>query len=116
MPIIRIIQKKSDATNVANLGQGFCVKRSVGQKYGTTAKSGAVIRAICENSDIPCTVAVNRTGIPGGSTLGPIVSAHLPYPCADIGMPILSMHSACELGAKADYEALVHFMKAFYEA
>lgn len=108
--------EKSDATNVANLGQGFCVKRSVGQKYGTTAKSGAVIRAICENSDIPCTVAVNRTGIPGGSTLGPIVSAHLPYPCADIGMPILSMHSACELGAKADYEALVHFMKAFYEA
>lgn len=108
--------EKSDVTNVANLGEGFCVKRSVGQKYGTTAKSGAVIRAICENSDIPCTVAVNRTGIPGGSTLGPIVSAHLPYPCADIGMPILSMHSACELGAKADYEALAHFMKAFYEA
>lgn len=108
--------EKSDVTNVANLGQGFCVKRSVGQKYGTTAKSGAVIKAICENSDIPCTVAVNRTGIPGGSTLGPIVSAHLPYPCADIGMPILSMHSACELGAKADYEALAHFMKAFYEA
>ena len=108
--------EKNDVTNVANLGQGFCVKRSVGQKYGTTAKSGAVIRAICENSDIPCTVAVNRTGIPGGSTLGPIVSAHLPYPCADIGMPILSMHSACELGAKADYEALAHFMKAFYEA
>ena len=108
--------EKSDVTNVANLGQGFCVKRSVGQKYGTTAKSGAVIKAICEKSGIPCTVAVNRTGIPGGSTLGPIVSAHLPYPCADIGMPILSMHSACELGAKADYEALVHFMKAFYEA
>lgn len=108
--------EKSDVTNVANLGQGFCVKRSVGQKYGTTAKSGAVIKAICENSDIPCTVAVNRTGIPGGSTLGPIVSAHLPYPCADIGMPILSMHSACELGAKTDYEALALFMKAFYEA
>ena len=108
--------EKSDVTNVANLGQGFCVKRSVGQKYGTTAKSGAVIRAVCEKKDIPCTVAVNRTGIPGGSTLGPIVSAHLPYPCADIGMPILSMHSACELGAAADYKALTHFMKAFYEA
>lgn len=107
--------EKSDTTNMAHLGQGFCVKRSVGQKYGTTAKTGAVIRAICEQKKIPYTVAVNRTGIPGGSTLGPIVSAHLPYPCADIGMPILSMHSACELGAKADYVALVDFMKAFYE-
>lgn len=108
--------EKSDVSNAANLGQGFSVKRSVGQKYGTTAKSGAVIRAICEQRKIPFSVAINRTGIPGGSTLGPIVSAHLPYPCADIGMPILSMHSACELGAVADYNALVDFMKAFYES
>ncbi|MBO5469080.1 MAG: M18 family aminopeptidase [Lachnospiraceae bacterium] len=107
--------EKSDVTNMVNLGQGICVKRSIGQKYGTTAKTGAVIRAICEQKKIPYTIAVNRTGIPGGSTLGPIVSAHLPYPCADIGMPILSMHSACELGAMADYVALVNFMKAFYE-
>ena len=107
--------EKSDATNLAGLGNGFSIKRSVGQKYGTTAMSAATLIDICERKEIPYSVAINKTGIPGGSTLGPIVSAHLPFPCADIGMPILAMHSACELGAVADYEALRTFLLAFYQ-
>ena len=107
--------EKSDATNLAGLGNGFSIKRSVGQKYGTTAMSAAALIDLCERKKIPYSVAINKTGIPGGSTLGPIVSAHLPFPCADIGMPILAMHSACELGAVADYEALRKFLLAFYQ-
>ena len=107
--------EKSDATNLARLGNGFSIKRSVGQKYGTTAMSAATLIDLCERKKIPYSVAINKTGIPGGSTLGPIVSAHLPFPCADIGMPILAMHSACELGAVADYEALRKFLLAFYQ-
>lgn len=108
-------EEKSDATNKAYLGQGFCIKRSVGQKYGTTSESAAVLKDICVRNGIPYTIAVNKTGIPGGSTLGPIVTSHLPMPCADIGMPILSMHSACELGAVKDYDALKKMIVAFYE-
>jgi aspartyl aminopeptidase len=107
-------EEKSDITNKAYLGQGFCIKRSVGQKYGTTAESAAVLRNLCETQKIPYTIAVNRTGIPGGSTLGPIATRHLPMPCADIGMPILSMHSASELGAIKDYEALQKILETFY--
>lgn len=107
-------EEKSDATNKAYLGSGFCIKRSVGQKYGTTAESAAVIKDICEKGKIPYSIAVNRTGIPGGSTLGPIVTSHLPMPCADIGMPVLAMHSACELGSVLDYEALKSVITAFY--
>lgn len=108
-------EEKSDTTNKAYLGGGFCIKRSVGQKYGTTAESAAVIKDICEKRKIPYSIAVNRTGIPGGSTLGPIVTSHLPMPCADIGMPVLAMHSACELGSVLDYEALKNIITAFYE-
>ncbi len=107
-------EEKSDVNNRADLGKGFSLKRSVGQKYGTTAESAAVVKAICEQHNIPHTIAINKTGIPGGSTLGPIVTSHLPFPCADIGMPILAMHSAMELGAVADYVALKQFVKAFY--
>lgn len=107
-------EEKSDVNNKAYMGQGFSLKRSVGQKYGTTAESAAVVKAICEQQNIPYTIAINKTGIPGGSTLGPIVTSHIPFPCADIGMPILAMHSADELGAVADYEALTEFVKAFY--
>lgn len=109
-------EEKSDATNKAYLGQGFCIKRSVGQKYGTTSESAAILKDICDKHKIPYTVAINKTGIPGGSTLGPIVTSHLPMPCADIGMPILSMHSTCELGAVKDYDSLKKIMTAFYEA
>ncbi len=107
-------EEKSDSTNKADLGKGFCIKRSVGQKYGTTAESAAVLKQLCKINEIPYTIAINKTGIPGGSTLGPIVTSHLPFPCADVGMPILAMHSASELGAVADYEALKQLLTAFY--
>ncbi len=108
-------EEKSDVTNKAYLGSGFSLKRSVGQKYGTTGTSSAVIKSICQKQDIPYTIAINKTGIPGGSTLGPIVTSHLPFPCADIGMPILAMHSSVELGAVDDYQSLRRFVTAFYE-
>lgn len=107
-------EEKSDATNKAYMGKGFSIKRSVAQKYGTTATTAAVVIQICQDNQIPYTTAINKTGIAGGSTLGPIVSSHLPFPCADIGMPILAMHSALELGAVADYDALKRFLQAFY--
>ncbi len=109
-------EEKSDATNKAYLGKGLSIKRSIGQKYGTTAESSATVKQLCERSGIPYTIAINKTGIPGGSTLGPIVTSHLPFPCADIGMPILAMHSASELGATADYEALRKLLIQFYTA
>ncbi len=109
-------EEKSDAVNKAYLGCGFSLKRSIGRKYGTTAESGAVVKAICEKEQIPYTIAINKTGIPGGSTLGPIVTSHIPFPCADVGMPILAMHSATEVGAVKDYEALRTFAKAFFES
>lgn len=108
-------EEKNDATNKAQLGQGFCIKRSVGQKYGTTAESSAVLRQLCEKNSIPYTIAINKTGIPGGSTLGPIVTSHLPFSCADIGLPILAMHSATELCAAGDYKALKKIVQIFYE-
>lgn len=107
-------EEKSDSVSRACLGKGFSIKRSVGQKYGTTAETAAVLKQICKEGEIPYTIAINKTGIPGGSTLGPIVSSHLPFPCADIGMPILAMHSATELGAVADYDALKSVTKAFF--
>ena len=108
-------EEKSDASSKAYMGQGFSIKRSVGQKYGTTSESAAVLKQLSGERNIPYTSAINKTGIPGGSTLGPIVTSHLPIPCADIGMPVLSMHSASELGAVADYDALKSIICAVFE-
>ncbi len=106
--------EKSDATNRAFLGQGVCVKRSVPQKYGTTAETAAVVGQLCKRAGIPYTIAVNKTGIPGGSTLGPLAAAHMPVPCADVGIPVLAMHSALELCAVKDYDAFRRLVAAFF--
>ena len=108
-------EEKSDLRDNAYMKNGFCIKRSIGQKYGTTAESSSVLKALCEQYYIPYTVSVNKTGIAGGSTLGPIVTSHLPFPCADIGMPILAMHSAQELCAVSDYKALQQMVLHFFQ-
>jgi aspartyl aminopeptidase len=52
--------------------------------------------------------------MPGGQTLGPIMSSYLPVKSVDMGIPVLAMHSASELAAEADYLELVKLLKKFY--
>ena len=73
----------------------------------------AVVMLLCKKTDIPYQVQVNRSGMPGGQTLGPIVVSYLPMQGADIGIPMLAMHSARELADMRDYQALVMFLKIF---
>ena len=71
----------------------------------------AVIRSICHANDIPYQIQANRSGNPGGSTIGPIISSHVPMAAADIGIPMLAMHSACECAALSDYDSLVELIR-----
>ena len=56
---------------------------------------------------------VNRSDIPGGSTVGSISSAMLPMRTMDIGLPLLAMHSAVETMGARDQEQLNHLMQHF---
>jgi len=56
---------------------------------------------------------VNRSNIPGGSTVGSITSAMLAMRTMDVGVPILAMHSARETMGSADQEALDNLMRRF---
>jgi len=49
---------------------------------------------------------VNRTDLPCGSTIGPITSTLVGIPTVDVGNPMLSMHSARELGGSRDPELM----------
>ncbi|MDD6136266.1 MAG: M18 family aminopeptidase [Lachnospiraceae bacterium] len=106
--------EKNDITNDIILGNGVVLKSSASQRYVTDSEAGAVIAALCRQNDIPFQRQVNRSGMPGGQTLGPIMSSYLPIRSADIGIPILAMHSACELAHKTDYESLVKLLTAYY--
>lgn len=107
--------EKSDITNQITLGKGVALKTSASQRYVTDSEAGAVITALCQEKGIKLQKQVNRSGMAGGQTLGPIVSSYLPMKSVDIGIPILAMHSARELIHKADYEELVQLMKEYYK-
>lgn len=107
--------EKSDVTNQITLGQGVALKTSASQRYVTDSEAGAVITALCQEKGIKLQRQVNRSGMAGGQTLGPIVSSYLPMKSVDMGIPVLAMHSARELMHMRDYEELVKLIKEYYQ-
>lgn len=107
---------KADPTNRPMLNKGIVIKYHGGQKYTTSAYSGAYVKAICEQENIPYQTYHNRSDIAGGSTLGNIALMNVSVPAADIGLAQLAMHSAFETMGVNDLAHMVRFMTAFYMA
>ncbi len=90
------------------------LKSSVSQRYVTDSEASAVIMALAEKYDIKVQRQVNKSGMAGGQTLGPIISSYLPVMAVDMGIPILAMHSARELGTMEDYRQLCKLIEAVF--
>ena len=102
----------ADPTCAPVLNGGVVLKRS--PRYSSEAETCAVIRALCDSHGIPLQVYMNRADLPGGSTVGSMASALLAMPAADVGVPLLAMHSARELMGVKDQEALCRLCTAFF--
>ncbi len=108
--------EKADPTNRPVINQGIVIKYHGAQKYTTSAYSGAYVKALCTQEQIPYQTYHNRSDIAGGSTLGNIVLTSVSVPAADIGIPQLAMHSAFETAGVCDLAYMFEFIKAFYRA
>ena len=102
----------SDPANAPVLNGGVALKRS--PRYSSEAETCAVIAGLCRKYDIPLQIYMNRADLPGGSTIGSMASALLAMPAADVGVPILAMHSARELMGTRDQDALCRLCQAFF--
>lgn len=105
---------KMDITNKPILGKGFCIKEASSQSYATDCEAVGIVQQICEAKQIPYQKFVNRSDMPGGGTLGSIASALLPVKTVDVGIPLLAMHSARELMAAKDQQALKDLVTAYF--
>ena len=108
--------EKSDITNPVTLGCGVVLKNSASQRYVCDSEAGAVLCDICRRNHISLQRTVNRSGMPGGQTLGPILSSYLPMRACDIGIPVLAMHSAREMMHSFDYTQLTALLTLFFKS
>ena len=106
---------KADPTNRPVLNGGVVLKQAANQAYAGDAEAIAIVKSICQVNGILCQSFVNRSDMPGGSTLGSIASAFISMRAMDIGVPILAMHSARELMGANDQAAITGLIKAFFE-
>ena len=103
-----------DPTNRPLINEGPVMKISANQRYTSDGDSLAVFRNLCETAGVPCQSFVNRSDLPGGSTIGPIGSTHLPIRTIDIGNPLLGMHSVRELGGVKDHLYLTKALAVYF--
>ena len=105
----------SDPVNRPKINGGVLIKYNAAQKYTTDAVSDAIFRKICRNAGVPVQEYVNRSDIPGGTTLGNILTEKVSINIVDIGLAQLAMHSAYETAGVKDTEYLRRAVREFYK-
>jgi aspartyl aminopeptidase len=75
-----------------------------------------VFAEACERAGVPWQTFVSNNAMPCGTTIGPITAARHGIQTVDIGVAILSMHSARELCGAQDPYLLANALTAFLEA
>ncbi|MFI1165004.1 M18 family aminopeptidase [Streptomyces sp. NPDC020801] len=107
--------ERHDPTHHPRAGGGPILKVNVNNRYATDGSGRAVWAAACEKAGVPFQSFVSNNSMPCGTTIGPITAARHGIRTVDIGVAILSMHSARELCAADDpfllARALVEFLK-----
>ena len=106
--------EKFDKQNRAYMNEGVVIKHNANQKYTTDAVSSARFTLVCEQAGVPVQHFVNRSDLPGGSTLGNISNTHVSMDTVDIGLAQLAMHSVYETAGTKDLEYLIKAMTAFF--
>lgn len=97
------------------LNAGPLIKFNANQRYATDAVGEAAWRRACAAAGVPTQDFVANNSVPCGSTIGPLSATRLGIRTVDVGIPLLSMHSARELAGVRDPEWLAMGMRAFYE-
>ncbi|OLT00967.1 M18 family aminopeptidase [Pseudonocardia sp. CNS-004] len=92
---------------------GPALKVNANQRYATDAPGAAAWHRACRAAGVPTQVFVSKNTVPCGSTVGPILSTRLGIRTVDVGIPVLSMHSARELCGVRDPGHLAAAATAF---
>jgi aspartyl aminopeptidase len=105
--------QRHDPANHPVLNGGPLLKININQRYATDAQGAALWRRACRAAGVETQEFVSNNALPCGSTIGPLTATRLGVRTIDVGLPLLSMHSARELAGTQDPLALTKGIKAF---
>lgn len=107
--------ERHDPTHQPRANGGPILKVNVNMRYATDGSGRGLFAAACEKAGVPWQSFVSNNSMPCGTTIGPITAARHGIQTVDIGVAILSMHSARELCGADDPYHLANTLVAFLE-
>ncbi|TLM82539.1 M18 family aminopeptidase [Pseudarthrobacter sp. NamE5] len=106
--------ERHDPANHPVLNGGPLLKINANQRYATDATGAAFWARLCGEAGVPYQEFVSNNAIPCGSTIGPLTATRLGIRTVDVGVPLLSMHSARELCGVEDPRRLAAVTEVFF--
>ena len=108
--------ERHDPANRPLPNGGPLLKINANQRYTTDAPGAAMWARVCRDAGVPSQEFVSNNDIPCGSTIGPITATRLGIRTVDVGIPLLSMHSAREMCGVEDVAYLTRAVRSFFTA
>ncbi|KIS28157.1 aminopeptidase 2 [Arthrobacter sp. SPG23] len=106
--------ERHDPVNRPVLNGGPLLKINANQRYATDGPGAAFWARLCGDAGVPYQEFVSNNVMPCGSTIGPLTATRLGIRTVDVGVPLLSMHSARELCGVEDPFRLARVTELFF--